>query len=273
MLKKLIKYEWNECYKLIGLINLVVLIFSIIACIALSLLDFQGDNARTAFSMIFTMGYGVIYVTVLMAASFGVTLFIYIRFFKNLFSSEGYLMHTLPVKASELIISKLVVAYIIHFITSIVIVVCIGAIVLCIGANLTGDFSFVRQTINEIVSLELPADAIAWFVVYLVGVVITMLISPLFSALTGYFSLSVGQLFNKYKIVWGIGVYFLITFIVQIITTVFVVPISFSMSYSEAGVFISQSVQMMVSSGIMCVCVVVFYLVVNHIVSKKLNLE
>ena len=272
MLKKLIKYEWNECYKLIGLINLVVLIFSIIACIALSLLDFRGDNARTAFSMIFTMGYGVIYVTVLMAASFGVTLFIYIRFFKNLFSSEGYLMHTLPVKASELIISKLVVAYIIHFITSIVIVVCIGAIVLCIGANLTGDFSFV-QRINEIVSLELPADAIAWFVVYLVGTGITVLISPLFSALTGYFSLSVGQLFNKYKIVFGIGVYFLITFIVQIITTVFAVPISFSMSYSEAGVFISQSVQMMVSSGIMCVCVVVFYLVVNHIVSKKLNLE
>ena len=272
MLKKLIKYEWNECYKLIGLINLVVLIFSIIACIALSLLDFRGDNARTAFSMIFTMGYGVIYVTVLMAASFGVTLFIYIRFFKNLFSSEGYLMHTLPVKASELIISKLVVAYIIHFITSIVIVVCIGAIVLCIGANLTGDFSFV-QTINEIVSLELPADAIAWFVVYLVGTGITVLISPLFSALTGYFSLSVGQLFNKYKIVWGIGVYFLITFIVQIITTVFAVPISFSMSYSKAGAFISQSVQMMVSSGIMCVCIVVFYLVVNHIVSKKLNLE
>ncbi len=268
MLKKLIKYEWNECYKLIGLINLVVLIFSIIACIALSLLDFRGDNARTAFSMIFTMGYGVIYVTVLMAASFGVTLFIYIRFFKNLFSSEGYLMHTLPVKASELIISKLVVAYIIHFITSIVIVVCIGAIVLCIGANLTGDFSFV-QTINEIVSLELPADAIAWFVVYLVGTGITVLISPLFSALTGYFSLSVGQLFNKYKIVWGIGVYFLITFIVQIITTVFAVP----MNYSEAGAFISQSVQMMVSSGIMCVCIVVFYLVVNHIVSKKLNLE
>ena len=109
--------------------------------------------------------------------------------------------------------------------------------------------------------------------VYLVGTGITVLISPLFSALTGYFSLSVGQLFNKYKIVWGIGVYFLITFIVQIITTVFAVPISFSMSYSEAGAFISQSVQMMVSSGIMCVCIVVFYLVVNHIVSKKLNLE
>ena len=32
------------------------------------------------------------------------------RFYKNLFTSEGYLMHTLPVKASQHLNSKLIVA-------------------------------------------------------------------------------------------------------------------------------------------------------------------
>ena len=99
MLKKLLKYEFKATSRAYGGLYLAIL-----AVAALMGISFQVESmpaAPIAVLMMIYTGLGV-------AIAVMTVLTIIHRFTRNLLGREGYLMHTLPVTAGQLILSKLI---------------------------------------------------------------------------------------------------------------------------------------------------------------------
>ena len=104
MLKKLIKYEWKDTRRLLLPINLAIIVLTLVGCAMLSTSIFDSKE-----SLIFSIPLLLLYVLSIMAFSSVTIIYIYVRFYKNLYTAEGYLMHTLPVTPMQLFHSKLIV--------------------------------------------------------------------------------------------------------------------------------------------------------------------
>ena len=104
MLGKLLKYEYRSTYKLYLILYIIVLALAVINRI-LSAFDFSKN-------VILSVLAGTFMITIVLSCIglyFTTLIFILFRFYKNLFTDEGYLMFTLPVSPMKLIISKIIV--------------------------------------------------------------------------------------------------------------------------------------------------------------------
>ena len=52
----------------------------------------------------------ILYVIMLLASTWGMLIFLGIRFYRSMYTDEGYLSHTLPVTANQLFLSKVLVS-------------------------------------------------------------------------------------------------------------------------------------------------------------------
>nr|MCR4668805.1 hypothetical protein [Clostridia bacterium] len=120
MLGKLLKYEMKSTSRFMWIIYGAVIVVGIIAGILLRLDIALGSagyedgviSAQTAdtIQMILTFITFSIYFLLLIAMEVLTMVMIVMRFWKNMFGSEGYLMHTLPVPSWMLVTSKLIIA-------------------------------------------------------------------------------------------------------------------------------------------------------------------
>ena len=105
MLKKLFVHEWKDCWRLVGLMNLIVIGLTLIGTVVMQsdTWSFASENAVIRLTMTL---YVMAYIASIAALSLVTVFFFYNRFYKNLYTDQGYLMHTLPVTQHELIWSK-----------------------------------------------------------------------------------------------------------------------------------------------------------------------
>lgn len=108
MLGKLMKYEWKNIWKAGTLMLLGMLVVTVIGCVVLrmpggvvtGLLDNNDINATQSWfvlsSFVATL---ILYVIMLLASTWGMLIFLGIRFYRSMYTDEGYLSHTLPVTA------------------------------------------------------------------------------------------------------------------------------------------------------------------------------
>ena len=122
MLTKLLKYEFKATARTYGGIYLALL-----AAAGLIGFSFRGDRAA-AQSHVFELGV-TIYSLLVMALVIVTIVTVIQRFTKNLLGREGYLMHTLPVTESQLILSKLLTSMVWVLCSGLVGVVCITVMV------------------------------------------------------------------------------------------------------------------------------------------------
>ena len=116
------KYEFKATGRLIGVIYLAVLVAAIVTGIIGRFSDATIDNP-IAF-MIFV----AIYVILIVALIVITVLMIIERFYKNMLTGEGYLMHTLPVPTWMHVASKTISAFVWEIVA---IAVLILSLVLC----------------------------------------------------------------------------------------------------------------------------------------------
>ena len=102
MLKKLFVHEWKDCWRLVGLMNLIVLGLTVIGVVVMQsdTWSFASENAVIRLTMIL---YVMAYIASVAALSLVTVFFFYNRFYKNLYTDQGYLMHTLPVTQHDLV--------------------------------------------------------------------------------------------------------------------------------------------------------------------------
>ena len=109
MFKKLLKHDFRSLKNTFGKPALVALAIATVISILCVLYINYGDTESTAGDILFIiscimLGFSALAAIVVVA---GAQIMVYVDFYKNLLTDEGYLTFTLPVKAKQIIFSKI----------------------------------------------------------------------------------------------------------------------------------------------------------------------
>lgn len=119
MLGKLMKYEWKNIWRAGTLMLLGMFVVTVIGCVVLrmpgglvaEIADGNDINAAQSWFVVSSfVATLILYVIMLLASTWGMLIFLGIRFYRSMYTDEGYLSHTLPVTANQLFLSKVLVS-------------------------------------------------------------------------------------------------------------------------------------------------------------------
>lgn len=221
MLKKLLKYEWKDTRKLLLPINLTIVVLTAIGCALLCTSIFDSD-AGSILAVLFML----FYIFALIAFSSTTIIYLYVRFYKNLYTREGYLMHTLPVTEEQLFHSKFIIGNFWF---------CLNSLLTLLSTMALGFAAGLREAVMEISEHFSDGTAFSFEEVFgspipmfLFWVVIVIIVSSVSSILMGYASVLLGQQLQKNKLAASIGFYFAFYMVIQIISSIVAMIPSFA---------------------------------------------
>lgn len=275
MLGKLIKYEFKSTSRIMWFLYGALIIVG--ALLGLMIRVGGSDGVSSVIPDMYMVGENEVYRIMLVSlvfiyvlmiqAIFIMTIFMIItRFYRNLLGDEGYLMHTLPVKTHELIISKGVVAI-------------IWGIIAILSGLLSGFLFSVTSGILRVILQELTWSRFMEFVSrimtseFALGLVL-LFVGSLASILGFYFAMSIGSLANKNKIFYMVLAYIVIQIIMSVIFTIigevnggFLGNIFGAVFTNRSfdGILIVQIIQQAIAG-------IAFFFGTNYILKNKLNL-
>lgn len=276
MLKKLLKYDLKFMLRLWWIGALICPFMGIAGGFCWMIAD--SDRPIPDAVLIICILLIILAIFFLLAFSLFTTVVIFIRYYKNFFTDEGYLTFTLPVNRHTLLNAKLLSGLILTLITNILIVVCIG-IAVCIG---NGDYIFGSDYwIDNLIHIfkELYTDVGSYLWVYLLEMSILSVLYQLLSLVFLYLCITIGStIAKKAKLVTSIGIYYGANtgsfFILQLLY-LFCRP---SINY---WLFPLQQAEALPLIALMLLCGIFFmgtictflYSLLNHMLARKLNLS
>ena len=283
MFSRLLKYEWKANAKVLGILSLAAGGIGILATVVLRLLLRYGENqifiynvwaVLAAAAMGMFLFFGAIALSIYVIA---VQVILLYRFYKSKFTDEGYLTFTLPVKTTEIFWSSFV-NILLWLLITIAIVVAIVFVVILFGTAETGLINRdVFVVIGELIDFFAGEDWIAVLTesggaAYLVILVLTALVSPLYALFVPMCCITVGAvLAKKHKILASFGIYYGVNFVVGIITSVAtVVPSLFLLSNNDIAMYytVSGAVQLTITTALTLGA----YFLTIYLMKHKLNL-
>ena len=227
MLGKLIKNEWKSTYR-IGCLMLIVLA----GITFLGWLAFQSpmwqtladDNYyyRAAFGVnilnlvsVFTL---ILYFIMLAAVSLGIIAYLGVRFYRTMYTDEGYLTHTLPVTEGQILFTKTLVSGIWILVISLGIILSVFVILLfMISAILPAGYTlsdawWELQRVYEEAGMEeilaiMEQELGMNFRGYFVYMIISLIVGSFTSVMTLFGAISLGQIFTKHRVLMAIASY------------------------------------------------------------------
>lgn len=275
MVKKLFKYELKHYLGTVLLLEFVVMLVAFFTRI---ITLFESDTVMYTIISVSS----VVFLAIAILASFIITeILIVVRFYKNLFSSEGYLSFTLPVTESQHIFVKLTSAILMN------ITVLCGALVAVFVASF-GELGveIFKAAIYLIKHYFVSGSSGVLGVISVIGFVVEailfMLVSQCFAYLLYYSCMTIGQLAKKNRVLASIGVYFVYTFVMQTISTIIAIVVSiFALSEYAYSIEVfweenTEPLRHIISVfAILIVTALAFGLfsLIRRILSRKLNLE
>lgn len=276
MLKKLIKHEWKDTWSVGTTCSIIVLVLAVIGMFVLNedIWRESANRGETAesFTAITMMLYFMMFVWGLVAAALVVRYYFFWRYYKNLFTDHGYLMNTLPVKSTELINAKLIVAVIWQYIISIVITLAIFMLIIGMVGGLTPySWSEFWQDFAE-VWREMEWGELGEIVPFLICMFLCMLLAPIGSVLLMYTAVGIGQMAKKYKFL--VSVFILIGFLIAKQAIVSYASLPFSLAMNERDITptmvnIGSFIAVLVLAGV----IIGLYFLNKYFLEEKLNLE
>lgn len=126
MLKQLLKYEFKATKRLYFGLYLALALLSVVLGVSFRQENARVDNTNFGRLEVILM---VLYLSVIFAIAVLCFVSTVQRFYKNLLGREGYLMHTLPVTETQLILSKLITSMVWVLCSGLVGIVCITVMV------------------------------------------------------------------------------------------------------------------------------------------------
>ena len=211
-----------------------------------------------------------------------VAISIYVRYYKHLFTDEGYLTFTLPVSRRQIYFSKLVNAGLWLLLSELVLFVC-GLIMIVIILPTYGNGIIAVDTLQnwlESIVKEFQARGF-WMIVQGGLCVLSVVSSTMLSVGVVYFCITLGATVAKRaKIIVGVGAYYLIDMVSRSLGTVLgVVPtvwvIMALIIFSGTDVFVFNSVislMMTIFLAILSLLAAFFHCLTLNILERKLNL-
>lgn len=262
MLAKLLKHEFKATYRYQCGMYIVLFIVSIIALVLSVALEANPGNG----ALIVTTSLSKLMAIIVRVAVLVVTFVMAIlRYRKNILKDEGYLMHTLPVKKWQLLVSKLITPYVWTVLNIIIVYLSIALEV--------RDIDILSLTTMDLSSAGLSSGMIVMFV-------LAMAVSLLTSYSMFYLCLNIGYSMSKDKDLMSFVSYVVIYLINQVIGVIEMFIIfafnfeSFS-AITKAQTFPVEYFWMVMGSAfvisiIMCV---IYNMISVYMLNKRLNLE
>lgn len=202
-----------------------------------------------------------------------------VRFYKNLFSNEGYLSFTLPVSTKQHLFTKLFSAVVYYIITFV-------SVIVTFLITISGDI--LNEVVKAVVYLlkklieTLPKGSTPHLILYTIEFIVILLLSLTASFLLYYCFIAIGQTAKKNRILLSVGCYFIYSAASQVLGTLFSIIMTIADPYIPYGAierfievhpftfFHILFIGTIVWSAIF---VVIYYFIVYRIISRKLNLE
>lgn len=266
MFGKLIKNEFRNIGKLLLLINVIVLGMHLLSLVFEQIYN-SGVFNGTAFESIFSI-FGGIYIMSLFAINIIMFLVFAARFYRKVYSVEGYLTHTLPVKKSAIYFAMLISSSVSTIITALV---SFGYVLIRLTNELMsmGKFSF-SDLIN--ISGNYNITELTYFLIVL-GIIVTVFA---YFALV-FLCISIGQNWKAHPVLGSILSYWGITTVTQILATVWFIaavnlgiPDSLFSSYKLPGDFINTFAAWGIGTELIGIAIMSVISIV--IMKKRINL-
>lgn len=265
MLGKLMKHEWKAVAKILAILHLAILAMAVVGKLLLSIKILQ-EAALLWGTLLF------IYVISVMAVGIGTHIFLAMRFYKNMYTDEGYLSFTLPVKPWEHLVSKMVIA--LAWIVIDGVVIAVSVLILTMYQGMGHDALDTLQTM-----LRDFHEAGIQPVLFGIEMVLSGVGSLIMMVLMYYFSISIGQLAKTHKLLSAV-VAFVVTFnVVRIVTTlinalVLAVVMNRTSDIEELDFMTAFFGRVTgVNLAEIAVLCLIFWFTCNHIMTKRLNLD
>ena len=212
MLGKLFKYEFKNTAKVMLTIYGLFIVTTLMGAAGFAGIA-SGSGEDSAPLVIRLLIYSSVFLYVLSLFALFVVTYIYvcIHFYKTMYSDQGYLTHTLPVKPLALFNVKLATSWV--WLMGSILLFCISLFVIMFAA-------FGRELLSPPVVIDygtLRAEFVSVMGMSMGQFILLMVFMMAFSCigylLIVYTCISIGQLFNQHKLVWafvtGIVLYFI----------------------------------------------------------------
>lgn len=271
MLGKVIKNEFKDTWKVLLPLNLALIVVTIFGVIALNIFSLKSDMAGfvvVATSITYMLGLFALVIT-----SF---IYLAVRFYKSMYGAEGYLTHTLPVSGFSNLNGKLITAVWWNFISMVLAVASVIILVYSLIDNVGRTMGETTSIAMMVYEFENLFEAPIW--VLILRMLGYFLLSSASGLLMIYASLSIGQLFNKYKVGAAVVTYLIFYIITQIVSFLVLLGTKESRTRSfeamiEAGETVVEMPDMMGTIIQVIVMIIIYYCITAYICNRKLNLE
>lgn len=271
MLGKLFKYQMKSVSKILLIIHAAVLVFGLLLGIAAPTLSFSSETTASTgmpvYEMIFILA-AILFVFMLSGVVYTVYILLAIRFYRNMFTDESYLTHTLPIKSGTLLFSHILTFSVWYMISVIVLFLSIALLV--IGAGGGPEALALIRGIPEFYNTNM--------LVVIFCVLQFFIVSAVSCATMVYAAICIGNLFAPRKVLASIVTYIIFYAIVQIVTFIvmMLLPSMRSMMFMQTtnlyppnallSTLIWTEVETIIFSAI--------FWITSHIILKKhLNIE
>jgi hypothetical protein len=262
MLKKLLKYDLEWCYKPLLVFYILAIFFSIVVRIV------ESFEQSLILLIIDKICCGVL---IAMMISILINCFMrnWARFVRNVYKDESYLTHTLPVSKNKIYLSKVLTAIITILTSLIVIIICLAISCLNKDTWLTLKQSFEQSAVYF--------NSSVFSLVFVM--IITIFFEMLFMMMCGILGIIIGHKSNNLKIIKSILIGFVIYMILSAISlaALFVIGL---FNADIMSVFNNIEVSSNALKGMMLVAILVYaiynleiYFFGNKLLNKGVNVD
>ena len=280
MLGKLLKHEWKAVWKVPVLLIAILMVISVMAGLTFALPIWDSEWIGLPLSGVMMI---IVYYIALIAVGIGITIYFAVRYYRNMFTDEGYLTHTLPVTTHQLLLNKVITMSAWNLIgvvaVGVSLVLFFGLMFLSLASK---DSSFARDFVEALSELkEMEHFHISrGFGSFLASTAFMMVVSSVSGSMILIASITLGQMVHKHRVLGSIGAYFAINTIIQGINMVIMFPLMVKMTidneflYSfEESPLALYTIFYMIVSVVYAAIAVGLYFLSEYMIRKKLELE
>lgn len=235
MLKKLIKQEFRETYRLMITLNLLIVLMTIVGAVIMNCKFFHSPSL-----ILMDILMAVIYFVAIVSIGLFTMLYVVVTFYKTMYGARSYLTHTLPVSTMSIFNSKVIAGTSWIFVNAIMISISVGTLLKVffnvLGMKRNVEFDSIAREVFGISQNEL----IFW------GLAI-IFITSLAGTIISFFCIATGQLFPKHKIAGAILcyiLYYIINQSVAFMITLFTANVNTISAGNMDNVYLNENIQL-----------------------------
>jgi len=271
MLKKLLKHDFITTWKVPAAVYAVLIVLGLITAISVQGVNHFGESF--GMSLLMFSAIGLFYIGII-AANITMLIYLVIRYYRSMYTSEGYLTFTLPVKTDMIFLSKVITGSVWMFLSYICtfISLAIAGIGFIKATDIPADeFRTLLMSINEVLGLTDPG-LISIFVY-------AIIITPIAGIVCIYFCVSIGQLWQNHKILGSVLCFIALYIINQLVSQIAMFGSGFWQMMRSSPADIDMMFRHVYLNMMLTVCIITtleaiaFYIVCLIINRKKINLD